>query len=201
MQARYYDPVIGRFYSNDPVDAAAFLSQGNVHGFNRYAYANNNPYKYIDPDGRNPLQGYITSPEGIVMTQKIVNATTLKVGAGPGTQIKGQVPGVGKFEAGYSASVSLVLSANEAPKVELAASGGATLSNQTGSIKMEGKVAEVQVSVSQTDGINTDKMDGPSANIKMGDGKAGHASTDNKLAAGLHAGGVKVELEIDLDKL
>ena len=53
MQARYYDPVIGRFYSNDPVDAVAHLSrQGGIHGFNRYAYANNNPYKYIDPDGR-----------------------------------------------------------------------------------------------------------------------------------------------------
>ncbi|WDE10482.1 polymorphic toxin-type HINT domain-containing protein [Thalassomonas haliotis] len=47
MQARYYDPVIGRFYSNDPVGAS------NVHNFNRYAYANNNPYRYVDPDGRN----------------------------------------------------------------------------------------------------------------------------------------------------
>jgi len=46
MQARYYDPVIGRFYSNDP------LGYRGVHSFNRYAYANNNPYKYIDPDGR-----------------------------------------------------------------------------------------------------------------------------------------------------
>jgi len=46
MQARYYDPVIGRFYSNDPVGFK------NVHNFNRYSYANNNPYKYIDPDGR-----------------------------------------------------------------------------------------------------------------------------------------------------
>ena len=45
MQARYYDPVIGRFYSNDPVGFR------DVHSFNRYAYANNNPYKYIDPDG------------------------------------------------------------------------------------------------------------------------------------------------------
>ena len=52
MQARYYDPVIGRFYSNDPVDAATFLSGGNIHGFNRYTYANNNPYKYVDPDGQ-----------------------------------------------------------------------------------------------------------------------------------------------------
>jgi RHS repeat-associated protein len=46
MQARYYDPVIGRFYSNDPVGFT------NIHTFNRYAYANNNPYKYVDPDGR-----------------------------------------------------------------------------------------------------------------------------------------------------
>ncbi len=52
MQARYYDPVIGRFYSNDPVDAVSHLSTLNgIHGFNRYAYANNNPYRYIDPDG------------------------------------------------------------------------------------------------------------------------------------------------------
>ncbi|WP_111979301.1 RHS repeat-associated core domain-containing protein [Algibacillus agarilyticus] len=46
MQARYYDPVIGRFLSNDPV------GYSNVHNFNRYAYANNNPYKFVDPDGR-----------------------------------------------------------------------------------------------------------------------------------------------------
>ncbi|WP_438864333.1 RHS repeat-associated core domain-containing protein [Neptunicella sp.] len=45
MQARYYDPVIGRFYSNDPIGFR------DVHSFNRYAYANNNPYKYIDPTG------------------------------------------------------------------------------------------------------------------------------------------------------
>ena len=52
MQARYYDPVIGRFYSNDPIDALGHLSTPNgIHGFNRYAYANNNPYKYTDPTG------------------------------------------------------------------------------------------------------------------------------------------------------
>ena len=55
MQARYYDPVIGRFYSNDPMGAFSHLSKGNIHGFNRYAYANNNPYKYTDPDGRESL--------------------------------------------------------------------------------------------------------------------------------------------------
>lgn len=52
MQQRYYDPVIGRFYSNDPVDMLGHMQRGNpAMGFNRYAYANNNPYKYVDPNG------------------------------------------------------------------------------------------------------------------------------------------------------
>jgi hypothetical protein len=41
----------GRFLSIDPVTTDA-----NTGGsFNRYAYANNSPYRYVDPDGRNPL--------------------------------------------------------------------------------------------------------------------------------------------------
>jgi RHS repeat-associated protein len=50
MQQRYYDPVAGRFLSIDPV--VTDVSTGG--SFNRYAYANNNPYKYTDLDGRNP---------------------------------------------------------------------------------------------------------------------------------------------------
>jgi RHS repeat-associated protein len=48
MQQRYYDPIAARFMSTDPVLAYA----NNVQGLNRYSYANNNPYKYVDPDGR-----------------------------------------------------------------------------------------------------------------------------------------------------
>nr|WP_203322589.1 RHS repeat-associated core domain-containing protein [Pseudoxanthomonas beigongshangi] len=48
MQQRYYDPVIGRFLSVDPV--TAYSSPGA--NFNRYWYANNNPYRFTDPDGR-----------------------------------------------------------------------------------------------------------------------------------------------------
>jgi RHS repeat-associated protein len=48
MGARYYDPVLGRFMGIDPVH----FQTDNLHSFNRYAYTNNNPYKYVDPDGR-----------------------------------------------------------------------------------------------------------------------------------------------------
>nr|WP_229634285.1 RHS repeat-associated core domain-containing protein [Duganella qianjiadongensis] len=48
MQQRYYDPVAGRFLSIDPV--VTDMKTGG--GFNRYIYANNSPYNYIDPDGR-----------------------------------------------------------------------------------------------------------------------------------------------------
>jgi murein DD-endopeptidase MepM/ murein hydrolase activator NlpD len=47
MQQRYYDPAIGRFLSVDPVTATS--AGGN---FNRYWYGNDNPYKFVDPDGR-----------------------------------------------------------------------------------------------------------------------------------------------------
>ena len=49
--ARYYDPVVGRFMG---MDAVAF-NEDNVHSFNRYCYGNNNPYRYLDPDGNIPV--------------------------------------------------------------------------------------------------------------------------------------------------
>lgn len=45
--ARYYDPAIGRFISYDP----ASVNPGSWLTFNRYAYAANNPYAYVDPTG------------------------------------------------------------------------------------------------------------------------------------------------------
>ena len=48
MQQRYMDPQLGVFLSVDPVTAY----EQPVEQFNRYRYANGNPYKFTDPDGR-----------------------------------------------------------------------------------------------------------------------------------------------------
>ncbi len=47
MNARIYDPFLGRFLSADPVLPDAF----NLMSFNRYSYVRNNPLKYVDPTG------------------------------------------------------------------------------------------------------------------------------------------------------
>ena len=53
MQQRYYDPEVGAFVSVDPVTAySSPLGQ-----FNRYRYANDNPYGFADPDGRQARKG------------------------------------------------------------------------------------------------------------------------------------------------
>jgi hypothetical protein len=50
MQARYYDPVLGRFLAPDPVGFA----EGGVRYFNRYAYTANDPVNAWDPTGMSP---------------------------------------------------------------------------------------------------------------------------------------------------
>ncbi|MEQ2955425.1 RHS repeat-associated core domain-containing protein [Phocaeicola massiliensis] len=47
MNARLYDPALGRFLSPDPFVQAPDFSQN----FNRYVYGMNNPLRYVDPDG------------------------------------------------------------------------------------------------------------------------------------------------------
>lgn len=46
--ARWYDPLLSRFSSGDSI--VPISSQG-VQGWDRYAYTNNNPMRYVDPTG------------------------------------------------------------------------------------------------------------------------------------------------------
>ncbi len=53
-EARYYSPTQGRFISVDPLQLRITTEQEKLldpQGLNEYAYARNNPIKYIDPNG------------------------------------------------------------------------------------------------------------------------------------------------------
>ncbi|WP_285405461.1 RHS repeat-associated core domain-containing protein [Luteibacter sp. ME-Dv--P-043b] len=53
MQARYYDPSVGRFLSVDPVATKA----GTPAEFGRFTYTANDPIGKVDPDGKQDEDG------------------------------------------------------------------------------------------------------------------------------------------------
>jgi len=84
MQARLYDPLIGRFLSTDPV---AF-NASSPFTFNRYAYANNNPQRNTDPSGTFCLGGWFGTTctkdkadleEVVVTAQRVSSSAPLTV--------------------------------------------------------------------------------------------------------------------------
>ncbi|MCL5022340.1 MAG: hypothetical protein M1497_03050 [Nitrospirae bacterium] len=61
--ARYMRPEIGRFITTDPVgpvdprtSKTNYAMLANPQRLNRYVYSLNNPYRYVDPDGKWPEQ-------------------------------------------------------------------------------------------------------------------------------------------------
>lgn len=76
MGARYYDSLTGRFLSIDPAPIQPTL----FSSINRYIYANNNPYKYVDPDGRQsmavvPIISVAPRPEDLAEIQRQAQMT------------------------------------------------------------------------------------------------------------------------------
>ncbi len=63
--ARWYDPTLGRFMATDPVD---WVELNAIHAFNRYGYANSNPIRFVDPDGRAPQQWQTNRIAGLVQS-------------------------------------------------------------------------------------------------------------------------------------
>ena len=82
MQARYYDPVIGRFYSNDPVGFT-----GEIDTFNRYSYVANNPYKYTDPNGEAKVYIWAEGPTADPENPSFAGHVSVLTEGGQGTYI------------------------------------------------------------------------------------------------------------------
>ncbi len=51
LNGRLYDPLMGRMMEPDPL----IIGENNSQGYNRYSYALNNPLKYTDPTGHDPI--------------------------------------------------------------------------------------------------------------------------------------------------
>jgi RHS repeat-associated protein len=103
--ARWYDEAAGRFISVDPIMDLASPQQ-----WNGYAYANNNPTTYGDPDGLEPRPWHQSGVGFSDLSQKVVDAyssmdgwstgwvaqtysgpLTISSGYGPGTKINSLV--------------------------------------------------------------------------------------------------------------
>ena len=87
MRGRMYDPKIGRFMSGDPIVA----QPETLQGWNRYAYVENNPLKFVDPTGHVPaetkLQETNTDTEGGRFVADWICSGIAAVGIGGGCDV------------------------------------------------------------------------------------------------------------------
>jgi RHS repeat-associated protein len=115
--ARYYDPSIGRFMGVDPLG----FDEKNVHSFNRFAFANNNPYKYHDPTGKagecqhSRNCGGFGGYDGSDRTLGVLTAQSLGFGAAAGEIFDMALPGLAG--AAVVKVFSLAASARSGPQL------------------------------------------------------------------------------------
>lgn len=103
MNARLYDPLVGRFLSPDPYIQNDIFSQN----FNRYSYALNNPLRFTDPDGE-----FIHLIIGAIIggtINVITNWKSIKGNFWKGVAYFGVGAAAGALSAGVGAGISSVL--------------------------------------------------------------------------------------------
>ncbi|HLA77180.1 MAG TPA: RHS repeat-associated core domain-containing protein [Vicinamibacteria bacterium] len=94
--ARYYGSKIGRFTTVDPVlDAKGALA--NPQKWNRYAYVLNNPMRFIDPDGREPVRNQAGTVAGFIAE---MNASRTRIGTAASPNAANALLRLGETELG-----------------------------------------------------------------------------------------------------
>jgi RHS repeat-associated protein len=198
MQQRYYDPIAGRMLSIDPV-----ITDANTGGsFNRYAYANNSPYKYVDPDGRFGLLGAAIGA-GIEITLQLAtegrinNLPAIGVAAGVGFVTGGLGGLIGKAAAGGAITTGRAVIAASAVGGAAGATGKVVEGAATGKGASSGEVA-VAAAAGAVGGAAGAKI-GLSALAKVESlvarpGIAGHVGTTTQAA--IQQGGAVTEASV-----
>lgn len=209
MGARYYDPVLGRFMGVDPVD----FQEDNIHSFNRYAYANNNPYKYIDLDGRHPVIAAIV--EGLIWLGARQAGTVAVVEAGAAIATGSMAPSVALEGAAALAARRATTLAENGIKgkggeaVTRAALGEAKAGEQVTVVASTGKRAKVDFVHHENAGKGITETKTGNARLSSGqaavkaDADAGRAVTpvgENARRAGLEPGKPTVMESFKVDR-
>ncbi|GEM_PF-6947366 len=90
MQQRYMDPRLGIFLSADPAEPYA----QPIDQFNRYRYSNSNPYRFLDPDGRQAAERAYGAAVGYMLRNDPEAARVWSAGEGAaGTEGSGSEQG------------------------------------------------------------------------------------------------------------
>jgi RHS repeat-associated protein len=109
MQQRYYCPECGRFLSVDPVG----VDPTNAGNFNRYEYANDNPYRYTDPDGRFECGNKQSCEVGTAISNGLKQAQAhYKVGSQAYTKLGNEIKFLGTANDGNKLTVTAVSDKN-----------------------------------------------------------------------------------------
>ncbi len=116
MGDRWYSPDIGRFMSVDPEP----LDINNHLTYGRYIYANNNPYRYIDPDGRSPVDIAFLMYDGYNLTEAFLS----------GDGIGDAAFNFGASVIGVVSPIPLIGQLIKAKKLAKVAKGGGKASNK-----------------------------------------------------------------------
>jgi RHS repeat-associated protein len=109
MQQRYYDPIAARFMSVDPVVTNANTGKS----FSRYEYASNNPYRYLDPEGRQvyePIKAIPSSLDQINLQISLRPMPTFSPGGIPPRGQRGAIPSPGDVQAESNSELAESLS-------------------------------------------------------------------------------------------
>ncbi|MCI0711835.1 MAG: RHS repeat-associated core domain-containing protein [Chloroflexi bacterium] len=75
LRARYYDPAIGRFLSQDPYP----VNTVNPVELNRYVYTANNPVNFSDPSGLTFMERVVQTLPWLLLTALVVSAFSLTI--------------------------------------------------------------------------------------------------------------------------
>lgn len=155
MQARYYDPVAGRFLSVDP----AGPEEGDYFNFARYTYGNNNPIRNIDQDGRQITPAVEVVPPGAAAGEAAAAeaATAEAAAAAHEAGAAGAAGGVGIVWIDPMNPASMGAKPPSPPSTVQAnkAAGDAFESKYASDLKAAGETVSQQITIKTASGVKT----------------------------------------------